>query len=164
MQQLRRARTGDHGALVRCVQRWWGDSRSPEQSRELSLLLPRLFLQHFAGTSLVLEDASGVRAFLVGFDSADLPAESYIHFVGVDPDLRGQGVARRLYTAFFERAAGAGRTSVRAITSPQNRGSIAFHRALGFEVVPGDHEIDGVPVHADYDGPGQDRVAFVRRL
>ncbi|WP_019200526.1 GNAT family N-acetyltransferase [Tsukamurella sp. 1534] len=164
MPQLREARTEDHAAMVGGVQRWWGDSRSPEESRELSLLLPRLFLQHFARTSLVLEDESGVRAFLVGFDSADRPDEAYIHFVGVDPALRGRGAARRLYTAFFERAAAAGRTTVRAVTSPQNRGSIAFHRAMGFEAEPGDREIDGVPVHTDYDGPGQDRVAFRRAL
>ncbi|MFH8747803.1 GNAT family N-acetyltransferase [Streptomyces rimosus] len=164
MHDVRRARTTDHTTLVDCVQRWWGDSRTPEQARELSLLLPRLFLQHFAGTSLVLEDETGVRAFLVGFHSADRPHEAYIHFVGVDPELRKQGVARRLYTAFFERAAAAGRTEVRAITSPQNTGSIAFHQAMGFEPEPGDREADGVPVHGDYDGPGQDRVAFRKKL
>ncbi|KOT54138.1 MULTISPECIES: GNAT family N-acetyltransferase [Streptomyces] len=164
MHDVRRARTTDHTTLVECVQRWWGDSRTPEQARELSLLLPRLFLQHFAGTSLVLEDETGVRAFLVGFHSADRPHEAYIHFVGVDPELRKQGVARRLYTAFFERAAAAGRTEVRAITSPQNTGSIAFHQAMGFEPEPGDREADGVPVHGDYDGPGQDRVAFRKKL
>ncbi|MEN2417341.1 GNAT family N-acetyltransferase [Streptomyces rimosus] len=164
MHDVRRARTTDHTTLVECVQRWWGDSRTPEQARELSLLLPRLFLQHFAGTSLVLEDETGVRAFLVGFHSADRPHEAYIHFVGVDPELRKQGVARRLYTAFFERAAAAGRTEVRAITSPRNTGSIAFHQAMGFEPEPGDREAGGVPVHGDYDGPGQDRVAFRKKL
>ncbi len=164
MHDVRRARTTDHTTLVECVQRWWGDSRTPEQARELSLLLPRLFLQHFAGTSLVLEDETGVRAFLVGFHSADHPHEAYIHFVGVDPELRKQGVARRLYTAFFERAAAAGRTEVRAVTSPRNTGSIAFHRAMGFELDAGDREVDGVPVQSDYDGPGQDRVAFRKKL
>ncbi|WP_030659574.1 GNAT family N-acetyltransferase [Streptomyces rimosus] len=164
MHDVRRARTTDHTTLVECVQRWWGDSRTPEQARQLSMLLPRLFLQHFADTSLVLEDGTGVRAFLVGFHSADRPHEAYIHFVGVDPELRKQGVARRLYTAFFERAAAAGRTEVRAITSPQNTGSIAFHRAMGFELDAGDREVDGVPVQGDYDGPGQDRVAFRKKL
>ncbi|MEV0265803.1 GNAT family N-acetyltransferase [Streptomyces sp. NPDC050617] len=164
MHDVRPARTADHPALVRCVQRWWGDSRTPEQARELSQLLPRLFLQHFADTSLVLEDETGVRAFLVGFHSADRAHEAYIHFVGVDPRLRKQGVARRLYTAFFERAAAAGRTEVRAITSPGNTGSVAFHRAMGFALETGDREAGGLPVHSDYDGPGQDRVAFRRKL
>ncbi|MET9293372.1 GNAT family N-acetyltransferase [Streptomyces sp. NPDC003077] len=164
MHDVRRARIADHPTLVECVQRWWGDSRTPEQARELSLLLPRLFLQHFAGTSLVLEDETGIRAFLVGFHSADHAHEAYIHFVGVDPELRKRGVARRLYTAFFEHAAAAGRTEVRAVTSPRNTGSIAFHRAMGFEPDAGDEEVDGLPVHSDYDGPGQDRVTFRKKL
>ncbi|MDT0545754.1 MULTISPECIES: GNAT family N-acetyltransferase [Streptomyces] len=165
MPDPRQARVSDHPALVECVRTWWGDSRTPQQARELSLLLPRLFLQFFSGTSLVREGGSGeVEAFLVGFYSGDNDREAYIHFVGVDPRLRGQGVARGLYEAFFRRAAGAGRTEVRAITSPGNTGSIAFHRALGFELEAGDRELDGVPVHSDYDGLGQARVCFRRRL
>ncbi|TPQ21554.1 GNAT family N-acetyltransferase [Streptomyces sporangiiformans] len=164
MPTLRQARVSDHGTLVTCVQRWWGDSRSPEQARELSLLLPKLFLQFFSATSLVLEDGTDVRAFLVGFYAVDNDTEAYIHFVGVDPELRGQGTARGLYTAFFQRAAAAGRTEVRAITSPTNAGSIAFHRAMGFDMEGGDREVDGLPVHADYDGPGQDRVCFYKKI
>ena len=57
----------DHPKLVACIRTWWGGSRTPEQARELSLLLPRLFLQHFARTSLVLEGPEGVEDFLVGF-------------------------------------------------------------------------------------------------
>ncbi|WP_340682818.1 GNAT family N-acetyltransferase [Amycolatopsis coloradensis] len=164
MSEPRRAHVSDHSAIVDRVQRWWGDSRTPAQARELSLLLPRLFLQFFSGTSLVLEDETGIRAFLVGFHSPDDDAGAYIHFVGVDPELRGQGTARRLYTTFFQRAAEAGRTEVRAITSPGNAGSIAFHRAMGFALEPGDREVGGLPVHNDYDGPGQDRVCFFRRI
>jgi hypothetical protein len=35
---------------------------------------------------------------------------------------------------------------------------------MGFEIIAGDHEVDGVPVTTDYDGPGLDRVAFVCTL
>ncbi|UXY17526.1 GNAT family N-acetyltransferase [Streptomyces cynarae] len=165
MPVLRQARVSDHGTIIACVQQWWADSRTPAQARELSLLLPKLFLQFFSGTSLVLEDeAAGIRAFLIGFHAADNDEEAYIHFVGVDPKLRGQGAARRLYTAFFQHAAEAGRTEVRAITSPGNTGSIAFHRAMGFSLESGDREVDGLPLHSDYDGPGLDRVCFYRKL
>lgn len=160
MQDPRPARADDHAAIVRHVQAWWNDSRTSEQARELSLLLPRLFLQHFASTSLVLQDETGIRAFLVGFHSQDKPDEAYIHFVGVDPRLRKQGLARTLYNRFLHDAAVAGRREVRAITSPSNAGSIAFHRAMGFELEHGDREIDGLPVHSDYDGPDQHRVCF----
>ncbi|MFI5976287.1 GNAT family N-acetyltransferase [Streptomyces sp. NPDC051452] len=162
--ELRQARVSDHHVIVGCVQQWWNDSRTPDQAHELSLLLPRLFLQFFSRTSLVLEDDEGIRAFLIGFHAADNEEEAYIHFVGVDPSLRGQGLARRLYTAFLRHAAEAGRRHVRAITSPGNTGSISFHQAMGFTVEPGDRDIDGVPVRIDYDGPGQDRVCFYRNI
>jgi GNAT superfamily N-acetyltransferase len=154
----------DHQRLVACIRTWWGGSRTPEQARELSLLLPRLFLQHFAGTSLVLEGPEGIEGFLVGLHSYDRPEEAYIHFVGVHPDRRGEGVGRRLYARFFADARAAGRRQVRAITSPDNITSVAFHRALGFEAEPGDRDVDGIPVHTDYDGPGHDRVSFRRAI
>ncbi|MGW1835934.1 GNAT family N-acetyltransferase [Streptomyces sp. BBFR2] len=166
----RPARVTDHPALVRCVQHWWGDSRTPEEARALSLLLPRLFLQFFSRTSLVLEspeagDGGGVQAFLVGFHAPENTTDAYIHFVGVHPELRGQGVGRQLYTAFFAQAAEAGRTDVRAIVSPGNAASLAFHQAMGFAPEgAGDRRVGGLPVHTDYDGPGEDRVCFHRRI
>ncbi|MEU1392729.1 MULTISPECIES: hypothetical protein [unclassified Nonomuraea] len=52
-------------------------------------------------------------------------------------------------------AAADGRERVRAITSPANSASVAFHAAMGFTVT------GPVP---DYDGPGVDRVVFELRL
>ncbi|WP_199429130.1 GNAT family N-acetyltransferase [Qaidamihabitans albus] len=161
---LRRAEENDHAEMVRAIQTWWGDSRSPEQARELALLLPRLFVEHFSGTSLVAEDGGDMAGFLIGFHSADDPVLAYVHFVGIDPRRRHDGLARRLYETFFTAAAAAGRRRVGAVTSPANHGSIAFHRRMGFTLKPGDTMVDGVPVHRDYDGPGQDRVVFVREL
>ncbi|WP_433455208.1 GNAT family N-acetyltransferase [Streptomyces sp. CA-142005] len=94
--ELRQARVSDHDVIGGCVQQWWNDSRTPDQARELSLLLPRLFLQFFSSTSLVLEDDEEIRAFLIGFHAADNEEETYIHFVGVDPTLRGQGAFSNL--------------------------------------------------------------------
>ncbi|MFJ2769954.1 GNAT family N-acetyltransferase [Streptomyces sp. NPDC087300] len=162
--EVRQARVSDHPAILDRVRTWWGDTHSAEQSRELSLLLPKLFLQFFARTSLVVERDGEIRAFLIGLHSGDDDHGAYIHFVGVAPGLRGQGVGRELYEEFFRRAAGAGRKEVRSVTSPHNRRSVAFHRALGFTLEPGDREIDGLPVHGDYDGPGFDRVCFRRDL
>lgn len=112
----------------------------------------------------MLEDDTCISAFQVGFYSADNENEAYIHSVGVDPALRGQDVARGLCTTFLQRAAEAERRYVRAIASPANTGSTAFHRAMGFAVEEGDHRVDGLPVHSDYDGPGQSRVCFHREL
>jgi ribosomal protein S18 acetylase RimI-like enzyme len=57
--------------------------------------------------------------------------EAYIHFLGVVPELRGTGLAHELYTRFFALAAAEGRTTVSAVTSPTNTGSIAFHHPDG---------------------------------
>ncbi|MFI2030270.1 GNAT family N-acetyltransferase [Streptomyces buecherae] len=191
---FRQAREEDHAPIVASIQTWWGETRTPEEARELSLLLPRLFLQHFAATSLIVErrpdaeepDAAGpdgagpgeagpdeagpdeaagaLAGFLVGFHSPDRPGTAYIHFVGVHPELRHQGVARQLYERFFARAVAAGRQEVRSIVSPANKPSIAFHHSMGFRPEGGDYESDGVPVHRDYDGPGHDRISFRRVL
>ncbi|MCK8681103.1 GNAT family N-acetyltransferase [Streptomyces lichenis] len=164
MPMLRRARVADHAALVECVHRWWDGGSTPAGSRHPVPALPRLFLQSFSGTSLVAEDGTGIKAFLVGLHSADNDEHAYIHYVGVEPALRGRGLARGLYAAFFDRAAEAGRREVRAATSHRNAGSIAFHQALGFTLDSSEAEWDGLPVHRDYDGPGQHRVCFRKAI
>jgi hypothetical protein len=37
-------------------------------------------------------------------------------------------------------------------------------RAMGFRLKRGDKEEGGVPIHEDYDGPGEDRVVFEKAL
>jgi hypothetical protein len=38
--------------------------------------------------------------------------------------------------------------------------SFAFHRWMGFQLEPGDAEVDGIPVSSGHDGPDGDRVRF----
>ncbi|MFB9837330.1 GNAT family N-acetyltransferase [Actinoallomurus acaciae] len=144
---LRPAERDDYDRIIGVVDDWWG--------RPISVILPRLFLDHFHRTSLVAEDGDGLAGFLIGLHSPSMPDAAYIHFVGVAPRARRGGLARRLYQRFFGLAAAEGRTKVKAITSPQNQRSIAFHTAMGFTVTG--------PV-ADYDGPATDRVVFEREL
>jgi ribosomal protein S18 acetylase RimI-like enzyme len=140
---VRPASPADYDAIVAVADPWWG--------RPVTAALPRLFLDHFAGSSLVAEDDGDLVGFLVGFMSPGEPAEAYIHFAGVHPGYRGTGLARRLYEQFLTAARADGRRVVRAITSPANDGSIRFHRAMGFTA--------GGPVR-DYNGPGRDMVTF----
>jgi ribosomal protein S18 acetylase RimI-like enzyme len=157
---FRRAAERDHGRVVGVIAEWWG----LPGTANLGMLLPRLFFQHFADTSTIVEDSRGELAgFLVGFRSQSQPEVAYIHFVGVRPDLRQAGLARTLYERFFAAMRAAGCRRVDAITGPVNRRSQAFHRAMGFEA-SGDTEIDGVLAWRDYDGPGEHRVAFTRPL
>lgn len=144
---IRPARPDDYDAVAAVLDEWWG--------RPILPVLPRLFLDHFHRTSLVAEGAQGLVGFLVGFLSPSQPDQAYIHFVGVHPRARNNGLARTLYDQFFQLARGHDRRVVRAITSPVNETSIAFHRRLGFTVTG--------PV-GGYNGPGRDVIVFERAI
>ncbi len=145
---IRHAQPSDYGRIIQHVNVWWG-------GREMAPLLPKLFFLHFEGTSFVAEQDGELAGFLVGFLSQTDPEEAYVHFVGVAPEQRGSGLGRALYERFFEAARSHDRRLVRCVTSPVNEASVAFHRAIGFEVERVAH---------DYDGPGEDRVVMIRRL
>jgi ribosomal protein S18 acetylase RimI-like enzyme len=146
--EIRHAKPSDYGRVIGRVNVWWG-------GRDMAPMLPRLFFLHFEGTSFVAEEGDELAGFLCGFLSQTDEQEAYIHFVGVSPDRRGEGIGRALYERFFEEVREGGRARVRCVTSPVNERSVAFHEALGFEV---DRVVE------DYDGPGEDRVLLVKRL
>lgn len=146
MYSIRHAEPADYARVVAVVDEWWG-------GRAMAAMLPKLFFIHFRDTSFVAEENDALAGFLCGFRSQTFDDEAYIHFVGVAPEQRGSGLGRKLYDRFF--AAVAPRSVVRAVTSPANERSIAFHRALGFDV----ERID-----ESYDGAGQARALLVKRL
>jgi GNAT superfamily N-acetyltransferase len=154
---LRHVEVKDYVPIIQIIDEWWG-------GRPMAIMLHRLFFEHFQPTSFVIEKNAEIQGFLVGFRSQTAPTQAYIHFVGVHPDSRGQGIGRRLYEHFFEMVRQLGCTEVRAITSPVNTGSIAFHTRMGFAILPGDAHIDGVAVTTNYDGRGSDRVLYRRDL
>jgi L-amino acid N-acyltransferase YncA len=130
----------------------------------MALMLPRLFFTHFRPWTYVAEREGAVVGFLAAFRSQSDPDQVYCHFMGVDPRARGQGIGQALYQRLFVDATDRGCREVLAVTSPVNTGSIAFHRRIGFEPVAGPRERAGTPFMPDYDGPGEDRVRFVRSL
>jgi ribosomal protein S18 acetylase RimI-like enzyme len=143
---IRHAEPTDYASVIGVIDGWWG-------GRSMAAMLPKLFFVHFRETSFVAEEDGRLVAFLCGFRSQTHDDEAYIHFVGVDPSQRGSGIGRELYERFF--AAVAPRSVVRAVTSPLNERSVAFHRALGFEVERVDEE---------YDGRGEARVLLKKNL
>jgi len=142
---IRHAEAADYGRVITVIDEWWG-------GRQMAAMLPKLFFVHFRDTSFVGEDDAALAGFLCGFRSQTFEDEAYVHFVGVDPARRGSGLGRELYARFFD--AVAPRSVVRAVTAPVNEPSVAFHRAIGFEIER---------VDEDYDGRGQSRVLLVWR-
>lgn len=116
-------RKQDFDYLVTVVDEWWG--------RPVRHLLHPVFLYQFGDTAFVGEVEGAVVGFLVGFSGRRDPGEAYIHMVAVAPASRHAGVARALYETFFAAVAARGCRRIKAITTPGNRGSVAFHNADG---------------------------------
>jgi ribosomal protein S18 acetylase RimI-like enzyme len=154
---FRRPTEADYPAISGVIDDWWG-------GRQLDHLLPRLWLQHFTGTSWLAETEDGhLAGFLVGFHSPDRPEVAYCHLIATNPNLRRRNIGRALYERFFDDARAAGRRTVTAITWPANHASIGFHTALGFEVQrgSGSQNLYGTPAQAGYDFDREDRAILV---
>jgi GNAT superfamily N-acetyltransferase len=154
---IRNSKPEDYSKVITVVNNWW-------DGRSMVDMLPKLFFVHFRDTSFIAEKDGEIVGFLIGFLSQTFADEAYVHFLGVHPNFRGQGVARKLYERFFETVRQRGRRIVRLVTASVNKESIAFHTHIGFQIEPQDSKIDGISVYRNYDGPANDRVLFVKHL
>ncbi|RWZ54678.1 GNAT family N-acetyltransferase [Halobacillus fulvus] len=154
---IRHVKSSDFYTISPLINEWWG-------GRQMSDMLQRLFFDHFQDTSFIVETEGKIIGFLIGFISPSRKGEAYIHFVGVDPAHRKQNIGREMYEAFFHNVKEKGCHIVKAVTSPVNKTSIAYHTKVGFTIESGDKTMDSVSVFSDYDGPGEDRVVFAKNL
>ena len=153
----RDAQARDAGAVATAIDEWWPGRHIVHG------VCPQLF-EHLGDTSLIVEDHGELVGFLVGYLSQRVPEAGYIHYAGVRPDWRGQGVGRETYRRFAAIVRERGRTCIVAETSSWNSGSIAFHMRFGFTLEAGDEVVDGLPVHHDVTALGFDHVRMVLRL
>ena len=119
MSTLRYLEETDFQPIIQVVDDWWG-------GRSVAKLLQNAFSCIFDQRELLVEENGTILGFLVGFRSQTTPTQAYIHFVGTHPQHRGNGIGRYLYQHFFEVVRALGCTEVLCITSPVNKGSIAF--------------------------------------
>jgi len=155
--RIRHIEESDYDAIISVLNEWWG-------GRHMATMLPRLFFKHFRETGFFAEVDDKNVGFLIGLFSSTFNSEAYIHFAGVHPAHRKGGIGRCLYHHFFEVSRKHGRSIIRCVTSPVNKNSIAFHRSMGFQLEPSTEDSNGIPIHRNYDGPGEDRVLFFKRL
>jgi GNAT superfamily N-acetyltransferase len=145
----------DFDQILSDIKEFWGSERT------LPFHHP-IFLYEFGDTAYVIKAGGIVIAYLLGVLSQTAPV-AYVHLIGVRTSHRRRGLGRRLYAHFIAYARSQGCREVKAITTPTNAESIAFHKSLGM-VLQGNGIENGVPVVNDYSGPGQHRVVFSSSL
>jgi ribosomal protein S18 acetylase RimI-like enzyme len=127
-----------------------------------------LFTRHFKNTSFAVENGfnGNIIGFLIGFISQDNPKEGYIHLLCLDQSLRGKGVAKLLVNKFIQSVSNLGCDRVCLVTKPHNVISIKFYIKLGFKSFSTDKtvEVDGINIHKDYDGLGEDKIIFFKSI
>jgi len=112
----------DFDEIVGRLDHFWGD-------RDLSALHHPMFVHELGDSAFVIRDEQGaVAAYLFGF-MVPQQRVGYVHLVAVREDRQGQGLGRSLYDRFSRVARDRGCHTLKAITSPGNVASIAFHRA-----------------------------------
>jgi GNAT superfamily N-acetyltransferase len=158
---FRQPTEADHARYARLAREWW-DERPPR--------VERFWMRHFGPTTLLAEAPDGRPLGLaIGFRGADSPGPAgrgVLHLVAVAPGVRRRGIGRALVAGIEERLVATGATTVEAVIWPGNRVGVRFLEALGFEPVPDSRStpLYGVPAMANYDGEGEDRAIFERRL
>jgi ribosomal protein S18 acetylase RimI-like enzyme len=146
--EVERCREGDLAEILRDFERFWGGQEFPRR------LHHPMFFCEFRDTAFVARRSGGeIAGYLLGFVAPT--GDGYIHLVAVRDDARSLGLGRRLYDTFAAAATERGATALKAITSPENEGSLAFHRRMGFA------DMTLVP---DYHGSGRPRVIMRRPL
>jgi ribosomal protein S18 acetylase RimI-like enzyme len=145
---------GDYPHVAEALGAWMPPER-------VARLLPSASLEHFADTSLVVEDADGeVVGLLVALAPASTPGVGYVHFVWVSPEWRGRGIGALLYDRGLALLRERGCRQVEAVTSSRNHGAIAFHEHVGFTV----RETDEVPTAVPGVGPIGTVVVMTRAI
>jgi ribosomal protein S18 acetylase RimI-like enzyme len=142
-------RDGDLADILRNYERFWGDRDLPRYLHH-----PMFFLE-FADTAFVARDpGSGeIAGYLLGFVAPT--GDGYIHFVAVRDDSRTLGLGRRLYEVFEKAVRDRGAVALKALTSPENESSVAFHKRVGFT------EMTRVE---NYGGSGRTRIVMRKPL
>lgn len=142
-------RDGDLAEILGNYERFWSDRDLPRYLHH-----PMFFLE-FRDTAFVARDLdkAEIIGYLLGFVAPT--RDGYIHLVAVRDDSRALGLGKTLYETFEKAARERGAVALKAITSPENEGSVAFHKRVGFT------EMTRVE---DYGGSGQTRIVMRKPL
>ena len=148
---IRQATKKDYDQILTSIDAFWDERISDAR---VALFHHALFVHELGDTAFVVEDLGGtITAYLFGFFSTTATV-AYVHVIAVRATHRRLGLATALYRHLAGVAMGRGAHSIKAITTPGNEASIAFHASLGMSAT----EV------ANYAGPGQHRVVLLAGL
>jgi GNAT superfamily N-acetyltransferase len=145
------ATRADWDQIVTQLEDFWGD-HAPAHLHHISLL------NQFGNSAFVIREGDRVVGYIFGFLSQVGPS-SYVQLVAVRKSHQGQGLGHRLYERFIQFARQHGAKEVMAQTTPDNLGSVRFHKSVGMELL-GEPDERGIPVVKDRGGPGKNRIVF----
>lgn len=154
--EIRPITVAEYAAVREDIEDFWDTDRTLAMHQTM-------FLHEFGDSCFVAKDGDETVGYMVAFASQANDV-GYIHLVGVRSAWRRQGVARALYDHFARWAGARGCTGLKAITSPGNELSIAFHTKLGFVMTGERIEGEDHPMVRDFGGPGVHRVVFHKPL
>ena len=142
--------------IVKDIVDFWGSDRT------LHLHHPFLIYE-FGDTAFVIKEQGQVIAYLFGFYS-QTDSLAYIHLLGVREKHQRRGLGLLLYENFIDIAKSKGITKIKAITTPSNTKSIAFHKNRIGMTLLGQPNEEGVNVVKDYSGPNKYTVVFEKQI
>jgi len=96
METIRLINSCDYDQIIIHLNEWWG-------GRKMTDMLPRLFFNHFKNTCYIIESNDKIKGFIIGFISQVDSTLGYVHFIGVNPEFRKEGLGKILYFTLFRR-------------------------------------------------------------
>src|SRR5262249_21179158 len=145
----------DYSQILDELHEFWGE-------RDTRHLHHPFLVHEFGNSAFVIRNGAQVVAYLFGFLSQTEPV-GYVHTVAVRVSARRRRLAQELFGHFVEFARRHGCKHVKAITTPSNLESIAFHKSLGMQLL-GEPNSDGIAVGPDYAGRSAARVVFWKAI
>jgi ribosomal protein S18 acetylase RimI-like enzyme len=145
----------DYDRIIKDLPEFW-------DGRDTRRLHHPMLIHEFGNSAFVIRDGEAIAAYLFGLISQTAPV-GYVHAIAVHPDMRRARLGHKLFDHFAAFARNRNCTHVKAITTPSNSGSIAFHKSLGMQLL-GEPDSAGVPVVANYAGHNEPRVVFWKAI
>jgi len=152
--RIRSIEESDYDAIISVLDEWWVTSDGGHAAKTV--------LQYFNETSFLAE--IGIKSCLL-VDS--FPQQAILRHTFILPEfiriIANRASDALLYSDFRCMSEECQKHhSMR--DSPVNKNSIAFHSSMKFKLEPSSEVSGNIPIHKNYDGPGEDRVLFLKRL